>query len=96
MLPFGMTLDDLKAGVSRIRNRGIVRVLRELGLVEEWGTGYRRVTQACEEGGYPPPTWQEPGSALRVIFQPHPDAADEGSELSNVPATGFYRLAKQE
>jgi len=46
-------LDDLMAGVSRIRNRVIVRVLRELGLVEEWGTGYRRVTQACEEGGYP-------------------------------------------
>jgi predicted HTH transcriptional regulator len=32
--------------VSRIRNRVIVRVLRQLGLVEEWGTGYRRVTQA--------------------------------------------------
>jgi len=46
-------LGDLKAGVSRIRNRVIVRVLRELGLVEEWGTGYRRVTQACEQGGYP-------------------------------------------
>ena len=85
MLPFGMTLDDLKAGVSRIRNRVIVRVLRELGLVEEWGTGYRRVTQACEEGGYPPPTWQELGSALRVIFQPHPAAADEESELARVP-----------
>jgi ATP-dependent DNA helicase RecG len=46
-------LDDLMAGVSRIRNSVIVRVLRELGLVEEWGTGYRRVTQACAEGGYP-------------------------------------------
>jgi ATP-dependent DNA helicase RecG len=78
MLPFGMTLEDLKAGVSRIRNRVIVRVLRELGLVEEWGTGYRRVMQACEEGGYPPPTWQELGSALRVVFQPHPEAADRG------------------
>ncbi|MFM7172983.1 MAG: ATP-binding protein [Caldilinea sp.] len=32
--------------MSRIRNRVIVRVLHELGLVEEWGTGYRRVTQA--------------------------------------------------
>ena len=80
-----MESEDLKAGVSRIRNRVIVRVLRELGLVEEWGTGYRRVTQACEEGGYPPPTWQELGSALRVIFRPHPDAADKDSEPSNVP-----------
>ncbi len=85
MLPFGMTLDDLKAGVSRIRNRVIVRVLRELGLVEEWGTGYRRVTHACEEGGYPPPTWRELGSALRVIFEPHPEATDEESELNDVP-----------
>lgn len=85
MLPFGMTLDDLKAGVSRIRNRVIVRVLREFGLVEEWGTGYRRVTQACEEGGYPPPTWQELGSALRVIFQPHPEVANEASEQSDAP-----------
>lgn len=85
MLPFGMTLDDLKAGVSRIRNRVIVRVLRELSLVEEWGTGYRRVTQACEEGGYPPPTWRELSSALRVIFQPHPAAADDDPELTRVP-----------
>ncbi|MFZ1474259.1 MAG: helix-turn-helix domain-containing protein, partial [Anaerolineae bacterium] len=80
MLPFGMTLDDLKAGVSRIRNRVIVRVLRELGLVEEWGTGYRRVTQACEEGGYPSPTWQELGPALRVVFQPHPQTVGEDEQ----------------
>lgn len=86
MLPFGMTLDDLKAGVSRIRNRVIVRVLRELGLVEEWGTGYRRVTQACEAGGYPPPMWQELGAALRVTFQPHPDIANKDIELNGVPA----------
>ena len=66
MLPFGMTLDDLKAGVSRTRNRVIVRVLRELGLVEEWGTGYRRIIRACEEGGYPSPTWQELSSVLRL------------------------------
>ena len=92
LLPFGMTLDDLKAGVSRIRNRVIVRVLRELGLVEEWGTGYRRVTQACEAGGYPPPTWQELGSALRVIFQPHPEAANEASEQSDVSDAAYVPI----
>ena len=80
----GMTLDDLKAGVSRIPNRVIVRVLRKLGLVEEWGTGYRRVAQACAEGGYPSPTWQELGAALRVVFQPHPEAAEEERQRSDV------------
>ncbi len=85
MLPFGMTLDDFKAGVSRIRNRVVVRVLRELGLLEEWGTGYRRVLQACEEGGYPEPVWQELGTALRVVFRPHPDVIDAESMPANVP-----------
>ncbi|RLB92362.1 MAG: hypothetical protein DRH50_09805, partial [Deltaproteobacteria bacterium] len=38
----GSTL-DFRSGVSKIRNRVIARVFRELGLMEEWGTGYRRV-----------------------------------------------------
>src|SRR4030066_1197975 len=41
MLPFGMTLDDMMAGVSKVRNRVIVRALGVLGLVEEWGSGYK-------------------------------------------------------
>lgn len=84
MLPFGMTLDDLKAGVSRIRNRTIVRALRKAKLVEEWGTGYRRVVQACQQGNYPLPEWQELGAALRVVFRPHPDVADD-SKTAHVP-----------
>ncbi|WP_297694389.1 ATP-binding protein, partial [uncultured Eudoraea sp.] len=39
MLPFGITLEDFKAGVSKIRNRVIARIFRELGLMEEWGSG---------------------------------------------------------
>ena len=74
MLPFGMTLDDMMAGVSKVRNRVIVRVLGVLGLVEEWGSGYKRVIEACRSGGYPEPEWQELGSALRVVFHPHPEA----------------------
>lgn len=86
MLPFGMTLDDLKAGVSRVRNRVIARVLRELGLFEEWGTGYRRVVEDCQTGGYPVPEWEELGPALRVVFRPHPAATEEADVLINDPA----------
>jgi len=55
MLPFGMTMEDFRSGVSKVRNRVIVRVFRELGLMEEWGSGYRRVLAACQKGGYPDP-----------------------------------------
>ena len=72
MLPFGMTVEALKAGVSKIRNRVIARVFREIGLMEEWGSGYKRVVHACQSGGYPEPDWEELGTAFRVIFHPHP------------------------
>jgi predicted HTH transcriptional regulator len=71
MLPFGYTLDEFIAGVSHIRNKVIARVFRELHLMEEWGTGYRRITEACLSGGYQTPIWEELGTAVRVIFKPH-------------------------
>ena len=72
MLPFGMTMEDFEAGVSKIRNRVIARVFREMGLMEEWGSGYKRVIHACRSGGYPVPDWEELGVVFRVIFHPHP------------------------
>lgn len=71
MLPFGYTLDEFIAGVSHIRNKVIARVFRELHLMEEWGTGYKRITEVCEAGGYKTPSWGELGTAIRVIFTPH-------------------------
>jgi len=72
-LPFGMTLDDFRAGVSHVRNIVVSRVLHELGLMEQWGSGYQRIINACRQGGYPEPEWQELASCVRVIFRPHPD-----------------------
>ena len=79
MLPFGMTMEDLKAGVSKIRNRVIARVFREMGLMEEWGSGYKRVIHACQLGGYPEPDWEELGTVFRVIFHPHPAVLEHSS-----------------
>ena len=72
ILPLGMTIEDFKAGLSRIRNRVIARTFRELGMMEEWGSGYKRVVDFCRQNGYPQPEWQEIGPALRVTIYPHP------------------------
>ena len=71
MLPFGYTLEEFIAGVSHIRNKVIARVFRELHLMEEWSTGYRRVKESCQFGGYQIPTWEEIGTTIRVVFKPH-------------------------
>ena len=73
LLPFGMTIDDFKAGVNKIRNRLIAWVFRELKLIEQWGSGYQRITETCDAGGDPQPKWEEFGLRLRVISYPHPD-----------------------
>jgi len=42
LLP-GMTIEDMKDGVSKIRNPVIARIFRELDLIEQWGSGVRRI-----------------------------------------------------
>ena len=51
-----------------VRNRTIAKVLRQLSLMEEWGSGYHRVTTACKEDGHPIPNWFEIGPVLRVVY----------------------------
>lgn len=69
LLPFGMTVDDMRSGVSRIRNRVIARVFRELGYIEQWGSGIPRMTAACADAGLPPPKIEELGGRVRVTLQ---------------------------
>lgn len=71
MLPLGYLIEDFYAGVSHIRNKVIARVFRELNLMEEWGTGFKRIKSVCDQSSYPLPNWQEIGPVLRVTLKPH-------------------------
>ena len=68
LLPFGLTVDDLPHGVSKLRNRVIGRVLHELGFVEQWGSGAQRMIATCQDSGLAPPVWEEIGMRLRVTL----------------------------
>lgn len=79
LLPFGLTLEDLPLGVSKVRNRVLGRVFKELGLVEQWGSGAQRMIAACREAGLPAPVWEEIGFRLRVTLRSeriHPERID--------------------
>ena len=69
LLPFGLTLDDLPHGVSKLRNRVIGRVFHELRLVEQWGSGVQRMLAACRDAALPTPLWEEIGNRLRVTMR---------------------------
>jgi predicted HTH transcriptional regulator len=83
LLSLGMTVEDLAQGVSRLRNRVIARVFKEIGLVEQWGSGVQRMQAACVEAGLPGPRFEEVGLRFRVTFDlkplqaPRPDDVED-------------------
>jgi predicted HTH transcriptional regulator len=72
LLPFGLTIEEMRTGVSRVRNRTLARVLRELGYAEQWGSGIGRMEAACHEAGLVPPAFEEIGGRFRVTLSMTP------------------------
>jgi ATP-dependent DNA helicase RecG len=68
LLPFGLTVEDIQQGVSKLRNRVIGRVFHELRLIEQWGSGIQRMASACQDAGLGAPKLEELGSHFRVTI----------------------------
>ncbi|MFQ5719106.1 MAG: ATP-binding protein [Acidobacteriota bacterium] len=68
LLPFGLTVEDLPHGVSKLRNRVIGRVFDALGLIEQWGSGIQRMIAACREAGLAAPVFEELATRFRVTI----------------------------
>ncbi|MGA8830800.1 MAG: helix-turn-helix domain-containing protein [Desulfomonilaceae bacterium] len=68
LLTGGLTIDDLRSGVSKLRNRVIGRVFKELNLIEQWGSGFQRMHDNCSQGGFPEPEFLEVGYHFRVTL----------------------------
>ncbi len=66
LLPFGLTIEDLRHGISKLRNRVLGRVFYLLGLIEQWGSGVERMTVACHNAGLAAPHLEEIGTHFRV------------------------------
>lgn len=67
-LPFGQTIEKALEGSSRIRNRVIARVFRELRLIEQWGSGLRRIVEACQTHEIKPPLIEELNNQFRITL----------------------------
>ncbi|MBN2576956.1 MAG: hypothetical protein JXP73_20505 [Deltaproteobacteria bacterium] len=71
-LPAGLAISDIRQGVSKLRNRVLGRVFHALGLIEQWGSGIQRMTNACLQPACPNPSWKRsaPASASRFVARP--------------------------
>ncbi len=71
LLTGGLTIGDVRAGVSKLRNRVIGRVFKELDLIEQWGSGFQRMAASCLEAGLPEPDMEEVAFRFRITFRLH-------------------------
>ena len=50
-LPNGLTIEEVFSGRSELRNKVVARVFKELGYVETWGSGIKKIAEICKEKG---------------------------------------------
>ena len=55
----GLTYEEVMNGHSKIRNKGIANIFSQMGLIEAWGSGIKRILNAAEKYGLPKPRIQE-------------------------------------
>ena len=73
-LPYQITIEDVFSGRSEARNRAIARVFRELNLIEQWGSGVKRIISNCLDQGLKHPIIQEKNDFFDVeIIRPQED-----------------------
>ena len=85
----GLTYEEVMNGHSKIRNKGIANIFSQMGLVEAWGSGIKRIFNEAEEYGLPKPRFQEFDNMFRVeLFRnPYPMTDDKEKHRRNIGET---------
>ena len=89
----GLTYEEVMNGHSKIRNKGIANIFSQMGLVEAWGSGIKRILNAAEEYGLPKPRFQEFDNMFRVeLFRVNPIT----NQVNQATNQDFERLDQAE
>ena len=92
----GLTYEEVMNGHSKIRNKGIANIFSQMGLVEAWGSGIKRILNAAEEYGLPKPKFQEFDNMFRVeLFRVNP-ITDQANQATNQANQDLERLDQVE
>lgn len=82
----GLTFEEALQGHSKLRNRTIANVFSQIGLIEAWGTGLRRIQNAAREYGLPEVEFIEMPETFRVNLFRKPLLAGTACEAGDVSA----------
>ena len=98
MLYGGLTIEQIKEGGSKIRNRCIAEVFSRMKIIESWGTGIKRMFSSCKEYGVREPELLEIGDCFRVnLYRPSYNEVHQSvpkSEPESIPKNVLKNLNK--
>ncbi|MBQ9889894.1 MAG: putative DNA binding domain-containing protein [Firmicutes bacterium] len=80
----GLTYEAMMNGRSSIRNRAIANVFSQMGLVESWGTGIKRIIAVAKEYGLRDPEFIEFDDMFRVNLYRNIAPSRVGENVGNV------------
>ncbi len=63
-----ITIDEIYAGRSEIRNTTLAKVLLKANLIEQWGSGIPRIRETCRLKGYELPIVSEDGMFVKLTI----------------------------
>ncbi len=88
MLYGGLTIEQIKEGGSKIRNRCIAEVFSRMKIIESWGTGIKRMFSSCKEYGIREPELLEIGDSFRVnLYRPSYNEVHQSSPKSSLKSS---------
>lgn len=66
MLDKDLTVEKMKAGISKIRNGVIAKIFAYMNMIEAWGTGIPKMFEEAKDYGLKEPELQDMGSDFRI------------------------------
>ena len=76
----GLTYEEVMNGHSKIRNKAIANIFSQMGLVEAWGSGIKRIFNVAKEYDLPEPKFQEFDNMFRVELFRNNSMTESGKE----------------
>jgi ATP-dependent DNA helicase RecG len=66
--PNTITKEDIENGRSEARNKVVANIFKELGLIEQWGSGIKRIKNICREYKLKEPSLNEKSDFVDIEF----------------------------
>ena len=88
MLDNEITIEKMKTGLSKIRNKGIAAALSYMNVIEAWGSGIPRMFREAQEYGLKEPELIDLGSDFRVNLYRAKTEVDKYGVLENKNGIG--------